>query len=171
MPISGASRYRPGHAGVLGVAVAARHSIASAACGVARLHTPNWRRPARCGAATSRVRRRGWRRRWHRPSASRRWWPPRPRRPVGDDVAHQRLVNQVRAEGLPVLDVVHRHGQALPHAGGTAECAVQPGHVDHLDDGRDAAGPPRPPATRWRRRTRSRWRRWRGCRACSSAAG
>ena len=39
---------------------------------------------------------------------------------VGDDVAHQRLVDQVGAEGLAVLGVVDGPGQALTHAGGAA---------------------------------------------------
>ena len=60
-------------------------------------------------------------------------------RQVGQHVAHQRLVNQVGAEGLSVLGVVDRAGQTGTHAGGTAQRAVQPGEVDHLDDGRDAA--------------------------------
>ena len=87
-------------------------------------------------------------------------------REVGQHVAHQRLVDQVLAERLSMLCVVDGAGQSAAHAGGAAQRAVQPGEVDHLDDGRARRGPPRRPATRWRRRTRPRWRRWRGCRAC-----
>ena len=58
---------------------------------------------------------------------------------VGQHVTHQRLVDQVGAERLSVLGVVDGAGQAGAHAGGAAQRAVQPGEVDHLDDGRDAA--------------------------------
>ncbi|CAM5674980.1 hypothetical protein MAUB1S_00030 [Mycolicibacterium aubagnense] len=58
---------------------------------------------------------------------------------VGQHVAHQRLVDQVRTERLAVLRVVHGLGQTRAHAGGATECAVQSGQVDHLDDGRHAA--------------------------------
>ncbi len=58
---------------------------------------------------------------------------------VGDHVAHQRLVDQIRTERFPVLGVVDGARQALSHAGGTAQGAIQPGQVDHLDDGRHAA--------------------------------
>ena len=60
-------------------------------------------------------------------------------REVGEHVAHQRLVDQIGAERLSVLGVVDGAGQAGAHAGRAAQCAVQPGEVDHLDDGRHAA--------------------------------
>ena len=58
---------------------------------------------------------------------------------VGQHVAHQRLVDQVLAERLSVLRVVDGAGQTAAHAGGAAQRAVEPGEVDHLDDGRHAA--------------------------------
>ena len=60
-------------------------------------------------------------------------------REVGQHVAHQRLVNQIVAERLSVLRVVNGAGQPAAHAGGAAQRAVQPGEVDHLDDGRHTA--------------------------------
>ena len=60
-------------------------------------------------------------------------------REVGEHVAHQRLVDQVLAERLSVLCVVDGAGQPAAHAGGAAQRAVQPGEVDHLDDGRHTA--------------------------------
>ena len=38
-----------------------------------------------------------------------------------------------------MLGVVDGSGETLTHAGGAAQGAVQPGQVDHLDDGRHAA--------------------------------
>ncbi len=132
---------QPRHAGLLDVAVAAEafHRLG----GVRRWRacTPStcWR-PGRCGAAASRARRRG-------PRAS--VAPGHPHRDdggglgldgeVGEHVAHQRLVDQVGAERLSMLGVVDGAGQAGAHAGGAAQRAVQPGEVDHLDDGRHAA--------------------------------
>ena len=55
---------------------------------------------------------------------------------IGEDVAHQWLVDQVGTEGLSVSGVMNRAGETLTHAGGTAQRAVQAGQVDHLDDGR-----------------------------------
>ena len=60
-------------------------------------------------------------------------------RQVGQHIAHQRLVNQIGAERLPVLGVMNGPGQAGAHAGRAAQCAVEPGEVDHLDDGRHTA--------------------------------
>ena len=58
---------------------------------------------------------------------------------VGEDVAHQRLVDQLGAEGGAVGGVVERLGDAGAVAGGGADHAVEAGVVDHLDDRRHAA--------------------------------
>ncbi len=58
---------------------------------------------------------------------------------VGEHVAHQRLVDQLGAEGGTVGGVIERLDDAGAVAGGGADHAVEPGVVDHLDDRRHAA--------------------------------
>ena len=60
-------------------------------------------------------------------------------REVGKHVAHQRLLREQLAEGAPVAGVVHRLGEAPAHPGRRADQAVEPGVVDHPDDGLHAA--------------------------------
>ena len=117
-----------------------KHSIASAACGGGALAHPvlacRQTDPAQQGfplvAADRLVRRAGHPHGQHRCGL-------RLDGEVGQHVAHQRLVDQVRAERFSVRGVMDRARQTGAHAGRAAQGAVQPGQVDHLDDGRHAA--------------------------------
>ena len=55
-------------------------------------------------------------------------------REVGDDVLHQRLVDEQPAERRAVGDVPGRLGQRVAHQRRRAEDAVEPRRGDHLDD-------------------------------------
>jgi hypothetical protein len=57
---------------------------------------------------------------------------------VGEHVGHQRLLVERGAEGRAVVGVPGGLGHALAHDGRGAEHAVEPGVVDHLDDGAHA---------------------------------
>ena len=87
-------------------------------------------------------------------------------REVGEDVRHQRLVDQPLAERGPVLGVPDRLRGPGPHARRRAERAVEPGVADHLDDRRDPAALLADHHAPRRRGARSRSRRSSGCRAC-----
>ena len=58
---------------------------------------------------------------------------------VGQHVAHQWLIDQILTKCLAVLGMVDGLGESGAHAGCAAQRAVQPGEVDHLDDGRNTA--------------------------------
>ena len=60
-------------------------------------------------------------------------------REVGDDVLHERLVDEPPAEGRAVGDVPRRLGERRAHQRRGAEDAVEPGRGDHLDDRAHAA--------------------------------
>ena len=58
---------------------------------------------------------------------------------IGDDVAHERLIDERLAERRTVRDVVGGALDALRHDRRAADHAVEARHVDHLDDGADPA--------------------------------
>jgi len=58
-------------------------------------------------------------------------------REVGEDVSHQRLIDQELAEGRPVAGVVDRHRGSPPQPRAHPDHAVEPGVVDHVDDRRN----------------------------------
>ena len=60
-------------------------------------------------------------------------------REVGQHVAHQRLIDEQRAERAPVARVVRGLRERLAHQRCGTGDAVEPGVVHHLDDRRDAA--------------------------------
>jgi hypothetical protein len=66
-------------------------------------------------------------------------------RQIQQDTAHQRLVNQLAAEGFSISGVMNCTDQSLPHRRRRAEDAVEPGGGDHVQDGPDAAALPADP--------------------------
>ena len=129
---------QPGHAGLLHVAVAAE-----ALQRLGRVHRDPLahpvlgRRPARSAGTRPPARRRGRRGRSPRPAAAPPWSRPRTRPPGRPARWPSRLVGQVRPNACrcAAWNAAWRRRAA---SGGGRDHAVQPGHVDHLDDGRDA---------------------------------
>ncbi len=58
---------------------------------------------------------------------------------VGQNILHQRLIDQAGTEGAAVTAVVTGLGDGLTHAGGAADHAVEAGHGHHFNDGGHAA--------------------------------
>ena len=59
-------------------------------------------------------------------------------RRVGQHSAHQRLIEQPPLEGGPVAHPMMRLAQGGPHQTGRGDGGVQPGLMDHLDEGANA---------------------------------